>query len=189
MAARRVATQLGLQVKYVVGDARFLPLKTATVDRVFSYSVLQHLSREDAAGVAKEIGRVLRGGGTSLVQMPTLFGLRCLYHQARRKFREATGFEVRYWSIPALRKLFSTHVGQTRVSVDCFFGIGLQYSDLRLMPPTHKAAIILSELLRKASRFAYPITYLADSVYVSSVKGAVPDPARQPTVAQAAVAG
>ena len=172
MAARRVASQLGLEMKFVVGDARFLPFREAAFDCVFSYYVLQHFSREDVAQAAGEIGRVLREGGASLIQMRTAFGLRSLYHQARRKFREATGFEVRYWTIPALRKLFSSRVGKTDVSVDCFFGIGLHYSDLRIMPVTYRVAIVLSELLETVSRALYPITYLADSVYVSSVKEA-----------------
>jgi 2-polyprenyl-3-methyl-5-hydroxy-6-metoxy-1,4-benzoquinol methylase/uncharacterized protein YbaR (Trm112 family) len=170
MAARRVARQFDLEIKYVVGDARFLPFRAAAFERVFSYSVLQHFSRENANQSVKEIGRVIKPGGNTLVQMPNLFGVRCLYHQARRGFREEREFEVRYWSIPALRKLFSSYVGPTDITVDCFFGLGLQYSDLRLMPITHKAAILVSELLRRVSDIARPITYLADSVYVSSEK-------------------
>jgi ubiquinone/menaquinone biosynthesis C-methylase UbiE len=170
MAARRVAGQLGLEIKYVVGDARFLPFRAATFERVFSYSVLQHFSRENAAQSVREIGRVMKPGGSAVVQMPNALGARCLYHQARRGFRKATEFEVRYWSIPALRKLFSSYIGPTDVTADCFFGIGLQYSDLRLMPMTHKAVMLTSELLRKVSKIARPITYLADSVYLSSLK-------------------
>ena len=47
MAAKRVARQLGVDGVFIVGDARFLPLKPLAVDCVFSYSALQHLSRED----------------------------------------------------------------------------------------------------------------------------------------------
>ena len=170
MAAKRVAAQEGVNIKYMVGDARFLPFRAATINNVFSYSVLQHLSREDAADAVVEIGRSLKQGGSSLVQMPTVFGLRCLYHQVRRKFREATRFDVRYWTIPALRRLFSSQIGPTEISVDCFFGIGLQYSDLHLMPLTYKTVIVASELLRRASYVLPPLTLLADSVYVSSLK-------------------
>jgi SAM-dependent methyltransferase/uncharacterized protein YbaR (Trm112 family) len=170
MAARRVARALRLDVRHIVGDARCLPLAAASVDVVFSYSVLQHLSRPDASMAIAEAGRVLRPGGASLIQMPTKWGVRCLYHQARRKFREATEFEVRYWTIGALRRLFTTQIGPTRTSVDCFFGIGLQASDRHLMPITHRLAISASEALRSASRLLPPLTYLADSVYLASVK-------------------
>lgn len=44
-AARRVARQLGVEAFYIVGDNRFLPFRTETLDQFFSYSVLQHLSR------------------------------------------------------------------------------------------------------------------------------------------------
>jgi SAM-dependent methyltransferase/uncharacterized protein YbaR (Trm112 family) len=170
MAARRVARQLGVEATFVVGDARFLPFKSGTFEQVFSYSVIQHFSREDAERTIAQIGRVLKEGGASLVQMPMKVGVRCLYHQARRKFREGMGFEVRYWSIPTLRSIFDSNVGTTSFSVDCFFGIGLQRSDLDLMPPMLRAAIIASETLRALSRAFPPLVWLADSVYVSSVK-------------------
>ena len=96
-AARRVARQLGVEASYVVGDSRFLPFRTEVFDQVFSYSVLQHLSKSDARESLREIHRVLRIGGEALIQMPNVFGIRCLYHQIRRGFREASDFEVRYW--------------------------------------------------------------------------------------------
>ncbi|MEW6600877.1 MAG: methyltransferase domain-containing protein [Nitrospirota bacterium] len=170
MAARRVAQQLGTEATFIVGDARFLPLKQSVIDYVFSYSVLQHLSREHVAVVVSEIGRVLRDKGACCVQMPAKFGLRCLYHQFRRKFQDGSGFEVRYWSLPALKKLFSPQIGTTTFSVDCFFGIGLQYSDLRFMPPALKAVVTVSEGLRRISRSFPPLIWVADSVYVSSIK-------------------
>jgi SAM-dependent methyltransferase len=170
LAARRVARQLGLDNKYVVGDARFLPFRPAAFDTVFSYSVVQHMSPRDAEQVVGEIGRVLADGGTSLVQMPTAWGIRCLYHQARRGFRQPQGFDVRYWRVGQLRRLFSQYVGPATISVDCFFGIGLQRSDWRLMPLTHKVAISLSEVLRGLGKVIYPLVYVADSVYVACTR-------------------
>jgi ubiquinone/menaquinone biosynthesis C-methylase UbiE/uncharacterized protein YbaR (Trm112 family) len=169
MAARRVANQLGAEARFVVGDARFLPFAAGTMDAVFSYSVLQHLSRQDVSQTVGEIWRVLKEGGTSLVQMPNKLGVRCLYHQARRRFKEAAGFEVRYWTLPQLRRLFS-EIGPTCIEVDCFFGIGLQRSDLRLMPPAHQAAILASECLRAASRALPALRYAADSLLVRSIR-------------------
>ena len=170
MAARRAARQLGVEAAYLVGDARFLPFKDSAIDRVFSYSVLQHFSRDDVALVISEVGRVLKDKGTAFIQMPTKFGLRCLYHQARRGFREGVGFEVRYWTLPSLAALFASKIGTTEFSVDCFFGIGLQFSDLHLMPPGLKMIVSASEGLQLASTVFTPLVWAADSVYVSSVK-------------------
>src|SRR2546422_4913223 len=110
MAARRVSQSLGLSCRFVVADARYLPFRAGRFDYAFSYSVLQHLSREDVRLAVAGIGRTLASGGTSFVQMPTIFGVRCLYHQARRRFAEGCGFDVRYWTIPALTRLFSRAV-------------------------------------------------------------------------------
>src|SRR4051812_30751194 len=100
LAAKRAAARLGLNAKFVVGDARFLPFEAGSFNVVFSYSVLQHFNRREAAMAIKSIGRVLQVNGRSFIQMPTNLGVRCLYHQSRRRFRAARGFEVRYWSIP-----------------------------------------------------------------------------------------
>ena len=170
LAARRVSEKLELNVKYVVADARYMPFRNSAVDVVYSYSVIQHFSSENARKAIFEIGRVLKSGGKSLVQMPTKFGIRCMYHQIRRKFREPVNFEVRYWTLPNLKRIFQNSVGETKFSVDCFFGIGLQASDLRLMPTAIRMAIRMSEALRKLSLNLYPLVFLADSVFVSSKK-------------------
>lgn len=169
MAARRVSRQLGLANRYVVADARYLPFAARSFDKVFSYSVLQHLSKEDVETAVSEVARVLKPEGVSLVQMPTPFGARTLYNQARRRFRAPYGFEVRFWTIPSLRRLFS-RIGKTRITVDCYFGTGIQESDRHMMPARLKVVIVASEALRKASRFARPLIYVADSVYVHSTK-------------------
>jgi len=173
LAAKRVAACLGSNVKFVVGDARYLPFPPGSVDIVFSYSVLQHFSSNDAVKAIKEIGRILQFNGTSIIQMPTMFGLRCIYHQMRRGFREPKDFEVRYWSIPLLRRLFEEYVGPTTFSVDCFFGIGLQTADLRFMPRRRRTIIWASELLRRTSMIFHLLRYLADSVFVESTKTTV----------------
>lgn len=171
MAARRVARQLGIgTTHFVVGDARHLPFRRERFDAVYSYSVLQHLSRNDAAAAVADIGRVLKEGGIAKVQMPTRLGIRCLVHQARRGFREATGFEVRYWSLPALQRLFEQRIGRSRVEVDCYFGIGLQRADEAMMTPKLKRILSASEWLKDASRRVPALRWIADSVFVEAAR-------------------
>jgi SAM-dependent methyltransferase/uncharacterized protein YbaR (Trm112 family) len=169
-AAQRVAKQLGLAPHYLVADARYLPFRKGSFDVVFSYSVLQHLSKDDVKKVLSGIGKVLAPHGTSLVQMANAFGLRSLQHQAKRRFREAQEFEVRYWSVPELRRVFSELIGTSKVEVDCFFGLGLQASDRPFMTTPLKGVIDASEGLRSLARFVHVLKYAADSVYVRSVR-------------------
>lgn len=168
LAARRVCRQLGLEADFVVGDARFLPFPKESFDAVFSYSVIQHFSKPDAQTTFSEIGRVLVPGGTGLVQMPNVWGIRCLFHQARRKFREPVDFEVRYWTGSELRRAFASAIGPAELTVDCFFGIGLQEADAHLMPGGRWCLIKSSEALRALSGWARPLVWCADSVYVQA---------------------
>lgn len=167
-AAQRVARQLGVDASYVVSDARFLPFRDGCFDVAFSYSVLQHFSKPNAHTAFAEIGRVLRDSGMALVQMPNAFGIRCLYHQARRGFREAEHFEVRYWTPAELRRAFEKWIGPSELSVDGFFGLGIQKSDLGVMPPAYRVVVRSSEVLRSAARYVPALKYGADSLYVHS---------------------
>ena len=170
MAARRVANDLKVDATFVVGDARFLPFAADTFDTAFSYSVIQHFSKADARRAINEVARVLRPRGIAKVQMPSMFGVRCLYHQARRGFHEGREFDVRYWSLPELRRAFSDHLGSVRFEVEGFFGIGMQPSDRDLMSPMRRVVLSASEALRRASRVIRPLVWGADSIYVEAVK-------------------
>ena len=168
MAASRVAKQLGLPIRYVVGDSRFLPFRNEIFSHSFSYSVLQHLSKSDVRKALSEMSRVLLPKGEILIQMPNFLGIRSLQHQVKRKFRPASGFEVRYWSIPELRKTFDQIFTPSEISVDCYFGLGLQKSDAKYMSRGMKFVIATSEQLKKASKYLPFMTYFADSVYVAA---------------------
>jgi SAM-dependent methyltransferase len=169
LAAKRVCQSLGAGAEFVVGDARCLPFQDGSIDVVFSYSVLQHFSREDTTYSLREVRRVLREGtGNSLIQMPNRYGVRSLYHQVRRGFREPKDFEVRYWTPRELNDLFQDVLGKSDLTADCYFGLGLQAADCAILPRRYRAIIRMSELLR---RWSGPMPWLrlaADSVYMHS---------------------
>ena len=166
-AARRVARQLGVRASYLVADGRYLPFRDSTFDQMFSYSVLQHLSKENVGAVLAETSRVLREGGQCLVQLPNAFGIRCFYHLARRGFREAKDFDVRYWTLPELRRVFGQAIGPAQVEVDGFFSLNAQVSDLRFFPWQYKLLVLLSHNLQRVSKRVPALAYVADSLYVS----------------------
>ena len=170
LAARRVFRQLGLEGQFLVADGRFLPFADGSFSRVFSYSVLQHLSKENVQVVLPEIRRVLKTGGEARVQLPNVFGLRSLYHEIRRGFRETRDFEVRYWTIPEMKATFSRLIGPATVSVDGYFSLNAQISDVGFMPPHYRAIVYTSEWLRRLSLHVSALSYAADSLYVSALR-------------------
>jgi 2-polyprenyl-3-methyl-5-hydroxy-6-metoxy-1,4-benzoquinol methylase/uncharacterized protein YbaR (Trm112 family) len=170
LAARRVAAQLGIQADFVAADARRLPFAPQTFDVVFSYSVLQHFRREHVSAAVEQIARVIRPGGRSLVQMPNVVGARTLYTQARRRFAEprAESFDVRYWRISELERVFGA-IGPTTIDVDGYFGLGVQSTDMEHLPMRHRLVCHASDVLRAASARVPALVRVADSLYVSSV--------------------
>ena len=170
MAARAVCEQLGIAADFVVGDARHLPLRSSWIDAAFSYSVLQHFSKPDAARAAADIRRVLVPGGIALVQMPNVYGLRSVIQQARRRFREPEKFEVRYWSPSELRRTFASAIGPTRLSADGFFSLNAQPAEAALLPAHLRALVHTSAALVRIANRVPPLVNAADSVWVRSAK-------------------
>ncbi|MCC6212777.1 MAG: methyltransferase domain-containing protein [Burkholderiales bacterium] len=170
LAARRVADQLGISAAFVCGDARHLPLRPDCMDVAFSYSVLQHFSEADCRAALSEIARVLRSGAISVVQMANAFGLRSGYHLLRRGGRPPRQFEVRYYSPSRLLAICNELIGPSRLAADCYFGLGLQASDRRLYPLAARVATGLSEALKSMATVIPPLTRLADSLLIRSVR-------------------
>lgn len=172
LAARRLSIKLGLSNEFVVGDARCLPFANASFERVFSYSVLQHFSKADARTSIADIGRVLGPGGYCFVQMPNRYGVRNLQNQMRRRGRALESFDVRYWSPRELLRTFGARIGPARLDIDGFFGLGIQPSDIDLLPAHYRAVIVASEWLRRVATWLepLPLKFMADSLYVSAVR-------------------
>ena len=166
--ARHVCRQLGVEADFIVGDARHLPIGTGALDAAFSYSVIQHFSKDDARLTAAEIGRVLRPRGRALVQMPNSCGLRNIIQQARRRFRTPQAFEVRYWTPGELRRTFARAIGPARLSVDGFFSLNAQPAEAALLPARYRALVRVSSALTRLSRVVPPLLMVADSLYVAA---------------------
>jgi SAM-dependent methyltransferase/uncharacterized protein YbaR (Trm112 family) len=170
LAGRRAAAQMGAVVHWVIGDVRYLPFKDSAFDHAFSYSVIQHFNKTNAKKALEEVGRVLVNNGVSLIQMPSAWGVRSFYNQFRRGFREPQRFDVRYYTPKELLNIFQSTIGPSTLSVDGFFGLGIQRSDASLMPLKYKTVIYASEILRRCSQAVPLLRWAADSLYIASKK-------------------
>lgn len=165
VVARRVCRQLGVEAAFLCADARYLPFANNCFDVVHSYSVLQHLDKQQAKIAIREAGRA--AGATTLIQMANRFGVRSMYHQTRRLGRKPAGFAVRYWTPRELLQVFTDLIGPSELMTDGFFGLGVGAANpSELASPQHRLGVRISNHLRR-----WPAMMpLADSIYVCSKK-------------------
>jgi SAM-dependent methyltransferase len=170
-AAYRVSGALQAPADFVVSDGRNLPFPDASFDVAYSYSVLQHFSKEDARACIREAARVTRPGGTVLIQLANLLGVRQLYNQARDlASREQGLFRVRRWTPNEMLSAFKELVGPARLFADGFFSLNAQATDIDLMAPFPKLVVRSSEALKGLAARFHPLTLVADSVFVSATR-------------------
>ena len=80
-----------------------------------------------------EIARTTKNNGKILIQMPAKYGIRSIQQQFRRGFSEGKEFDIRYWSPAELTENFEKIFGQTKLFTDCYFGLGVQKTDIDLI--------------------------------------------------------
>lgn len=154
LAARKACRKLGLKATFICADARYLPFPDNSFDQCYSFSVLQHFTRPDALRAISEMRRV---GLKSTIQLAGKYGIRSLYHRARRGFREAKKqFEVTYWTLAEMEEVGT-------VTPHAFLGTGVLHSDVRCLPVYYKPIPIISEALRRAR----VLNRVADSYWIN----------------------
>ena len=170
-AAYRVSRDLKVPAEFVVSDGRNLPFPDASFDVVFSYSVLQHFSKEDARACIREAARVTRPGGTVLIQLANLLGLRQLYNQARDLLSREQGiFRVRRWTPGEMLSTFGELVGPARLTADGFFSLNAQSTDLDLMDGLARTVVRTSDALKGVAARFPPLAFVADSVFIQATR-------------------
>jgi len=143
MAARRgVGSSTGSTVRR--GDARFLS-SNEVFDTVFSYSVIQHFSRENAIAAVREIGRSSNLAGclwfSDADDLRPAVPVPSIPASVSANRRDST---CAITPVPGCSQIYRTPWGDD-TSVDCYFGIGLQRSDVKYMTPLLKAIVLSSE--------------------------------------------
>lgn len=172
-AATRVSRQMSKQARFLCADIERLPIHSESVDRVFSYSVLQHLDREKVAMILREAARILKSGGALCIQLPNTAGLYSTFQRMRRGFREAKSgtFEMRYWSRRQIREtLKKAGFQDIEIEADGFFSQNPQLTDLDLLSVAGKFVVSVSHAGCAVSRALSPLVGLADSLWVKARK-------------------
>jgi ubiquinone/menaquinone biosynthesis C-methylase UbiE len=109
----KLSQELGLNLRFERGDARYLDFNDGSFDYVVSTNLLEHLSEEDGRRHLREVWRVLRDDGCYLFFVPSriIAGYRSAgFHLHMYSLREAIelasslGFRAR-WIEPSFRRL------------------------------------------------------------------------------------
>ena len=164
-----MSKQLGIKSKYLVGDSCYLPFRENLFDYCYSYSVLQHFSKNDVEKTLKEIKYVLKPEGVSQVQMLNKLGLRSIYVQIKNIFQKNKYFHTRYWSSKELLETFEKNIGQSKIELGSFF-TQAQITDYDLFTLDKKIIFKLSKFLFKLSNILPYLKKFGDNLFLISKK-------------------
>lgn len=167
LAAERIARQLGLPARFVVGDARYLPFRPKAFDAAFSYGVLQHFPKDEVHLILKSLRPVLKSGATSKLHLLNSYGLRSLQVRLSRVFRKRRFFDTSYWSPRELLGELRTVLGPSELEIDGFFTQG-RFEDRELFSPFHRGLVDLSKRLTEISIHVPALAHVADNLFVVS---------------------
>jgi len=168
-AATRVVRSHGHSGGATVADLTSLPFPDEYFDMAFSYSVLQHVPKSRAAACIKEIQRVLKPNGCSLIELPLKPGLTNWRHDWTES-EDSACWDVRYYGWREVLRLFSGLFANVAVETDCILGIGVKFEDLDILPLKYKPVAIASEGFRRLTRALPPLVRLSDSIFVCARK-------------------
>ena len=160
----------GSEPLFVLADARHLPFGAEAFSAAFSYSVIQHFSRANAELALGQIAKVLRRRAPACIQMPNRNGLSAMLRKTRARDTEGAEFDVRYYTIDELLKLFRRVIGPATWRTDCFLGLNVHLADWRFVPVSKRPLLLLDAALLAVSRAVPPIARLADSVFITATK-------------------
>jgi cyclopropane fatty-acyl-phospholipid synthase-like methyltransferase len=172
MCARWLSQKLtpGNEPFFVLADARHMPFAAESFGGAFSYSCIQHFSKKHAEVILSELSRVMRPQARSLIQMPNKRGIRSMVALGLRRFSDGAEFDVRYYSISDLLRLFEHRIGKSEWYVDCFLGLNVHARDRDLVPYSKRWIVDLAEVFLWASKKLPFVARFSDSVFVSSTK-------------------
>jgi SAM-dependent methyltransferase len=104
-ALRKARERSSAATSYCAADAVRLPFRDATFDGVLCFGLLQAVS--DSAPVARELGRVLKPGGTLWIDALNRGGIAAQVERARRRLR-GRSMHLRYESPRILARILAS---------------------------------------------------------------------------------
>lgn len=110
LEALRLSKTIDTIDERVLADARLLPFRDESFDVIIAFHLLEHLSPGGMVAVVREMGRVLRSGGT--VQVTVLSTSDMRYGKGeeveRGTFVKGTGISSHFFTLEEIRELFSS---------------------------------------------------------------------------------
>ncbi len=167
---KSIAKLLGLEYDAIAADGRYLPFSDGAFEAINSWGMLHHLSDENYELVIREIGRVLRAGGDSVLQISNLWSPRHFLLMSRRADYDKEQFGVRFRSPPQIRQTLGALIGETEIFAHGYFTISNCIADNDIITRKFVPMNTVSHYLGTLANWLRFPRYFADSVYARSTK-------------------
>lgn len=182
--AKKISQQLNLKnCNFICCDVLDMPLKKNIFDRVYSYSFLQHFSEKNLKIILTQIANKMKPNAEFKTQMINKYGLRSIYNIFRIKFcrqkmikkkiidngDKSENFNVRYFSISKINKIFSNLFFIKEIKNNSFFTQALIY-DFTILKGKYKFFLIISFMFNLMAKYIIFMKYFSDNLMYSLKK-------------------
>lgn len=171
LLGKRIAAMLHLNYNGIVADGRNIPVRDGSVSAINCYSVLHHMNQEDFELTIGEVGRSLRHGGRSVLQISNLWSPRHMIRSRARNYGKAQ-FSVRYRSPSQTLSLLEDLIGTTEMFAHGAVTTSTTLGDSDIIRPVFSLVNIASHLAGEFANKTRLLRYFVDSIYYRSTANA-----------------
>ena len=176
--AKKMSNQLGINnCSFICCDVLNLPIKSNIFDKVYSFSFLQHFSEGNLKRILRQVFEIMKKEGIFKTLMVNKYSLRGIYNDYMIKNSRSTmlekgriemkedesNFNVRYFSLIKINKLFKTLFKIKNSEIYCFF-TQAQKVDLDILYIKPKLLFKFSLLITFLLSFIPFAKYLSDNL-------------------------
>ena len=177
IVAKKIAEELKIEnCNFICCDVLDLPLVSNSFDRIYSFSFLQHFSKDNLSKILKNIENKMTVKSIFKTQMINKYSVRGIYNNYKIKYfkehmikegrmdddKDVNNFTVRYFSLKKIKQIFKNNFEIEKCENYSFF-TQAQLSDFEMFSVKSKIFLVITIIVNTITKVLPFLKYLTDN--------------------------